>query len=180
MKKIRQYILFERFLEHIVGTLAAFFVVFVVVRFFVIAPGRVNGPSMEPTFIDQDFFWIKKYDLLFSPVERWDVVQIIEPTSKKRLIKRIIGLPGETIEIRRGQVFINPPGGDGYFLAEPYLAPYTYTNVFAQQGIARFELGEHEYFVLGDNRANSVDSRDYGPVHRSLIVGTISAKTQSK
>lgn len=172
-KHLKQYIFFQRFIHHIGKILFLFLFLFISIRFFIISPGRVNGPSMEPTYIDNDTFYVKRLHLLFNKINRQDIVEVIHPETKVRVIKRIIGLPGETVEIRRGQVSIVKTDGTQFFLKEPYLKPYTTTRVWNQDKPVTYPLGDNEYFLLGDNRPHSIDSREYGPVHRSLIVGLI-------
>ena len=99
-----------------------------------------------------------------TPLERGDVV-LLDDGKEDYAVKRIIGLPGETVHLWRGRVFINRQ-----MLIEPYLPKYTFTYPIerARRG-ATFILGEGEYFVLGDNRPYSSDSRSYGPVERKQV-----------
>jgi signal peptidase I len=121
----------------------------------------VEGTSMEPTYSEG----MRLYGTpTTTPVERGDVV-LLDDGNKDYAVKRIIGLPGETIQLWRGCVFINKQ-----LLIEPYLPKHTYTCPMepVHRG-ATFILGEGEYFVLGDNRSCSADSRAYGPVQRKQI-----------
>ncbi len=95
------------------------------------------------------------------PVHRGDIV-VIDDGGKDLAVKRIIGLPGETVQFWRGQVFV-----DHQELSEPYLAKNVYTFPKPHRGTRL--LGNDEYYVMGDNRAKSVDSRNYGPVRRAQI-----------
>lgn len=127
----------------------------------------VNGSSMETTLSDQDNLIVDKISYRFSDPERFDV--IVFPYSheeKTYFIKRIIGLPGETVQIdNNGTIYIN-----GEVLEEDYGA-----EVIADPGLASspIVLGEDEYFVMGDNRNNSMDSRfaEVGNIKRSIIIG---------
>ena len=121
----------------------------------------VEGTSMEPTYPEGTSLYGTP---ISTPVERGDVV-LLDDHKKDYAVKRIIGLPGETIQLWRGRVFINRQ-----MLVEPYLPKHTYTYPMEQahRG-ATFILGEREYFVLGDNRTCSSDSRTYGPVERKRI-----------
>jgi len=150
---------------------AAFFVI----RFFIVAPGRVNGPSMEPTLRDENLFFVSKLAYAFSEPTRGDIIQIVDIQNNRLIIKRIIGLPGETITIRRGQVFVGPDEDHQEALEEPYLAPYTFTKVLgtADRVVPVYRLNQNQYFVLGDNRGESIDSRYLGPIYRPFIVGKI-------
>jgi signal peptidase I len=121
----------------------------------------VEGMSMEPTYPEGTRLYGTP---ISTPVERGDVV-LLDDHKKDYAVKRIIGLPGETIQLWRGRVFINRQ-----MLVEPYLPKHTYTCPMEQMRRgATFILGEGEYFVLGDNRPYSVDSRAYGPVERKQI-----------
>jgi signal peptidase I len=119
----------------------------------------VSGSSMVPTF--------KPGACLFTtpisgPLERGDVVMIDDGFAGGYAIKRIVGLPGETVQLWRGQVFINRQA-----ITEPYVQRNTYTYAKPKRGTCI--LGQDQYYVMGDNRIKSVDSRAYGPVNRSKI-----------
>lgn len=171
---------FERYLARVLGTLVIGVVLFMFVRFFFISPGRVNGPSMEPAFVDDQLFFVNKNIYLLRKPARFDVIQVIDPGSQKLILKRILGLPGEIVVIKRGKVFITPPDStEAIELDESaYLGSSVYTKVVGQQGAQRYLVGRDYYFVVGDNRPNSIDSRIYGPVHRSVIVGRVTRSTR--
>jgi len=120
----------------------------------------VRGSSMEPTLHNGQYLVVSKLSYRFSEPQRGDIVVFVSPNGAgEDYIKRIVGLPGERVEIREGAVWIN-----GYRLDEPYLnsgIPYT----------GAWSLGPDEYFVLGDNRANSSDSHAWGPLPRKNIIG---------
>ena len=121
----------------------------------------VEGTSMEPTYPPGAHLYGTS---ISTPLDRGDVV-LLNDGNEDYAVKRIVGLPGETVQLWRGQVFINRQ-----MLVEPYLPKHTYTYPVerARRG-ATFILGEGEYFVLGDNRLYSSDSRAYGPVRRKQI-----------
>lgn len=171
---------FERFLFVIFRFFFFFLLVLFVIRFFFVSPGVVNGPSMEPTFIDEDLFFVNRFIYLVTSPKRQDVVQVIDKENNKLIIKRIIGMPGETVVIKRGKVFITPPGGEEYELSEPYLVPDTYTDVALRSIDRIFVIPEHSYFVLGDNRNRSTDSRYYGSIDRTGIVGRVIRLSKKK
>ena len=138
------------------------------IRFFLIQPFYVSGPSMEPNFHNNQYIIVDQISYRFDSPNRGDVVVFKWPQNIAiSFIKRIIALPGETVEVRDGEVYIyNTQNPNGTKLTEPYLNSETPTNV-------RRTLGKGEYFVMGDNRYNSSDSRNWGPVGRHLIVGKV-------
>lgn len=138
----------------------------VVLRLFVIQPFIVDGASMEPNFHNQEYIMIDKLSYRFHTPKRGDVVVFHPPTNpSENYIKRVIGLPGETVSIDNFQVKIN-----GNAVSEPYLD--SAQRITQPLGLARSELlGEREYFVLGDNRQHSSDSREWGPLKLDEIEG---------
>lgn len=170
-----QKVAFERFLYHVFRFFFLFILCLLAFRFFVFSTGVVNGPSMLPNFKDDQTFFVNRFIYLIHPPERTDVVQIIDPKEKKLIIKRIIGLPGETVAIKRGKVFISSPNQPEYELNETKYLGFTppFTDIPSWSQIRTFTLGPNEYFVLGDNRWISVDSRYYGALPRSHVVGKI-------
>lgn len=142
-------------------------------RAFVVEPGKVNGRSMENTFIDEEVFLVNKFVLLFRAPRRGDVVQVYDISSGKLLIKRVIGLPGERIKISRGAVSIISQSGREEKIEEPYLKPNTVTQSLTRDTTEYETIQPNEYFVMGDNRPLSIDSRSCGAVHRSEINGLV-------
>ena len=142
----------------IVCTLAAVFVI----RTFVFEPIYVDGPSMNNTLYTGDRVFVTKFDYLFGEPERGQVVICHYPNSRENYIKRLIGLPGDTIEISVGVTYLN-----GEALKEDFIDNPT------SRDFGPITLGEGEYFVMGDNRANSNDSRMVGPLSKSQIVGHV-------
>ena len=143
-------------------------VIIIPVRTFLIKPFYVKGASMEPNFYDHQYLIIDEISYRFSDPERGDPVVFRFPLDPRQFfIKRVIGLPGEKIGIENGQVTItNSAYPEGIVLEENYLEASTKTI-----GSVEVQLGEIEYFLLGDNREASLDSRIFGPVSRSFIVG---------
>lgn len=139
------------------------------IRFFLIQPFYVSGPSMEPSFHNNEYIIVDQVTYRFRAPRRGDVVVFKWPQNiAVSFIKRVIALPGETIEVRDGRVFIyNNENPSGVLLDEPYLRSTTTPND------TRKTLGKNEYFVMGDNRHNSSDSRVWGAVGRHLIVGKV-------
>ena len=176
---ITQLRFFERYLGKVVTTGGMCVIVLLVVKFFIINVGQVNGKSMEPNFVDDDRFLINKLSYFVRAPKRYDIVQVIDPSQNKLLIKRVIGLPGEVVAIKRGKVFIRKAGEQvtaEQELPERYLKPSTYTMVPGQKDAKRYVVGPDQYFILGDNRPQSGDSRGYGPVARSRILGKVVGK----
>ncbi len=120
----------------------------------------VEGTSMAPTFAPGSRVYTAP---ISTSLKRGDVV-LVDDGKKEYALKRIIALPGETIQMWRGYVFISKR-----MLREPYLAKLTYTFPDARMQIASFKLDAEQYFVMGDNRDYSVDSRRYGPIERDQI-----------
>lgn len=143
------------------------------VRYFLIQPFYVKGASMEPNFHDHEYLIIDELSYRFAEPKRGDIVVFRYPKDPQEyFIKRVIGLPGEKVEIKDGQVFIyNQEFKNGVVLDESYLSPdlKTYSSV----GTDSVTLSPNEYFVLGDNRNSSKDSRSFGPVDRSFITGRV-------
>lgn len=139
------------------------------IRFFIAAPYVVSGASMEPNFDNWHYLIVDRVSYEISEPQRGDVIVFDLPQEGGRsLIKRVIGLPGETI-ILEGQTItiINDKHTDGYVLEEPYLNP---ANLVGENNM-RVTLALGEYFVLGDNRHVSADSRIWGKLPRRAIVG---------
>jgi signal peptidase I len=143
------------------------------IRYFLIQPFIVKGASMEPNFHDREYLIIDELSYRLNNPQRGDIVVFRYPKDPQEyFIKRVIGLPGEKVEIKNGQVFIyNEAFKDGVALDEKYLSADIKTD--ANYGISSATLGEGEYFVMGDNRNSSKDSRSFGSVDRSFIVGRV-------
>jgi signal peptidase I len=130
---------------------------------FLYQPVKVEGTSMAPLLSDQERIFINKFVYRFEPIQRGDVVVFWYPLDgSKSFIKRIVGLPGETVEIRQGRVYAN-----GKPVPEPYVPPQ-YED-FSDFGPVR--VPRDSYFVMGDHRISSNDSRVFGPVARRYIYG---------
>ncbi len=138
------------------------------IRYFVIQPFFVKGASMEPVFDDGHYLIINEISYRFEDPERGDVIVFRYPLDPSQYyIKRIIGLPGEMVEIAGGKVIIyNQKYPNGTTLEENYLATGQKTA-----SDLKMSLNGDEYFVLGDNRDASSDSRRWGPVSEDHIIG---------
>ncbi len=134
-----------------------------VIIVFLYQPVKVEGTSMAPLLTDQERIFINKFVYRFESIQRGDVVVFWYPLDRsKSFIKRVVALPGETIEIRRGVVYVN-----GQLVPEPYV-PSRYADV-SDYGPAKVPQGS--YFVMGDHRISSNDSRVFGPVASQFIYG---------
>ncbi|RJP45746.1 signal peptidase I [Candidatus Parcubacteria bacterium] len=161
--------LFASVLEVLEIALVAVSAVFLI-RGFLIQPFLVSGSSMVPSFSHGDYLLIDELSYRFRSPARGEVVVFHYPKdSSTYFIKRIIGMPGERVSIENGEVTIlDNAASRRTVLAEPYLAYGTVTG-----GNAEYELGPDEYLVLGDNRSYSFDSRTWGSLKASDIVGLV-------
>jgi len=141
--------------------LAIAIAVFIVI--FVVQPVKVEGTSMQPQLSDQDRIFVNRFIYRFTEIDRGDIVVFWYPRDRsKSFIKRIIGVPGDSVEIRLGVVYIN-----GEIIDEPYLKP----EFRDSQSYGEVNVPVGKYFVLGDHRNSSNDSRSWGFVDQSLIYG---------
>ena len=146
-------------------------VTILIIRHYGFKPFFVNGASMEPNFFNKEYLIIDELSYRFRAPERGEVIVFKYPENQNEyFLKRIIGLPGERVKISEGQITIyNEAHPEGVVLDEPYLPKDLLTS-----GDRTFvPLTENEYFVMGDNRPNSYDSRRFGAVDKGLIVGRV-------
>lgn len=135
-------------------------------RMFIAQPFLVNGASMDPTFENGHYLIVDELSYQFKTPERGSVLIFKYPLDpKKYFIKRVIGLPSETVRIEEGKVFIeNKEHPQGFELKEPYIA-------FTKNDTLTTTVKDGEYFVMGDNRSGSLDSRYWGPLPEKFIIG---------
>lgn len=131
-------------------------IVVILIRTFIVTPVKVNGTSMYPTLKGNEVMLLNK----LGKIDRFDIVVLKIDEENDNLIKRIIGLPGETVEIKDSHIYINDE-----LLEDTYGYGVTYN-------IDKVILEEDEYFILGDNRQVSLDSRVFGKIKRKEIKGT--------
>ena len=150
-------------------TLAFLIIVVVVpIRLFIVSPFIVDGDSMHPTFENLDYLIVDEFLYYFQAPARGDVIVFRYPGNPSVFyIKRVIGLPGETLSINHGTITITTADGAKIPLAEPYIVneDATYTK--------NISLNPEEYFVMGVNRPNSSDSRIWGPLPKKDIIGRV-------
>jgi signal peptidase I len=149
-----------RLIREVVETIAVTLLIFIVIR-FAVQSFRVDGPSMQPGLYTNEYVLVNKAAYLFSAPQRGDVIVFHFPlNTSEDFIKRIVGVPGDTIETTSTEVIV-----DGQVLREPYISqPFNFVS-------QNLKLGPDEFFVMGDNRDNSLDSRTWGPLDKSYIIG---------
>lgn len=161
------------FFLDIIQTVTLALSVFVVIYLFLFQPHQVKGQSMSPSFLNQEFLLTDKISYRFHEPKRGEVVVFKAPETEAcaeiecEYIKRIVGTPGEIIKIQNGKVFINDT-----ILDESYLSPDSSTRAghYLKEGVeTKIPLGS--YILLGDNRSQSRDSREFGPIERTAIIG---------
>lgn len=139
--------------------------VVVIIRTFFITPAIVDGKSMYPTLDNNNVVILNKIDYRLSNINRFDVVVI--KLEKEKLIKRVIGLPGEHVEYKDGNLYV-----DGFMVDEDF--NHADTNDFKLESIGYLKIPGDKYFVVGDNRMNSTDSRVLGLIDKEDILGSVS------
>ncbi len=151
----------KSWLRELVESVLPALIIVLVINVFLAQATRVEGQSMEPNLHDDQRLIIEKVTYRFRPPERGDIVVLRPPQeSSEPLIKRVVGLPGETLEIHDGQVYI-----DGKMVDEPYLNQPTWST------LEPILIPEEHVFVMGDNRQASNDSRAFGVVALDDIIG---------
>lgn len=162
---------FESFGSHLIDfvqTLVVFGAVFAIMYLFIAQFHKVSGNSMFPTYHNGDFLITEKITYKFNEPKRGDVIVLKNPRNESQdFIKRIIALPGDTVKIENNLVFVNDQP-----LNENYLPPNTTTRagLFMNEGFT-VRAGDNQYFVLGDNRDHSSDSREWGAITKKEIIG---------
>ena len=134
-------------------------IVVILIKSYIVTPILVDGDSMYPTLHNNDFMILNKLSYKTGKIRKSDIVVI--DINNKRIIKRVIALPGETIEVKDNILYIN-----GKEIKENYLAKDIETS-----DIDLLEIPKNTYYVLGDNRSNSTDSRILGPIDKKQIMG---------
>ena len=159
---------FSFFLDTLINSSAAV-LIFAVIYFFVAQPHQVDGGSMLPNFFHGDYVLTEKVTSYWSDLKRGDVVVFKYPKDPtKEYIKRVVAVPGEEVRIADGTVYINnTPLDESYTRSH-----YTSGHSFLQEGMV-YTVQPNELIVMGDNRNESSDSREWGPVPNSNVVGKV-------
>jgi signal peptidase I len=141
------------------------------IRYFIAQPFYVKGASMEPNFHEHEYLMVDEISYRFNEAKRGDVVVFRYPKDPQDYyIKRLIGLPGETVTVKDGNVYISDANGKTSKLDEYYLPSYVTTIALSDESV---KLAADEYYFMGDNRNGSKDSRSFGAVKKSFIVGRV-------
>lgn len=162
---------FENLKDHIIDfiqTLVVFGAIFTVIYLFVAQPHKVSGSSMVPTFQNGDYIITDKLSYKLGQPKRGDIIVLKNPRDESQdFIKRIIALPNDTVKIEGGEVFVNSKNPRETYLPNDLK---TKDGAFLQEG-ETVKAGPNQYFVLGDNRGHSSDSREWGAITREEIIG---------
>ncbi|HEU5349359.1 MAG TPA: signal peptidase I [Ktedonobacterales bacterium] len=155
-----------RFLREAVETILLTLLVFAVVK-VTVQPFRIDGPSMEPGLHTNEFVLVNQLAYRFGTPQRGDIIVFHPPIDpSEQYIKRVIGLPGDVVTITATEVFV-----DNVELHEPYVYPLAPGEFGSTTILSKVKIPAGEYFVLGDHRDNSTDSRVFGPVKTQNIIG---------
>lgn len=141
---------------------------YLIISHFVLQSVQIVGVSMTPTLKNTGYYFLNRCVYLVRDPKPSDIVVIRDPLDQSYSVKRIIAGEGDSVYLKGGHVYVN-----GRMLLEPYLAPGMPTFALAQQTELAVHCGKGEFFLLGDNRSNSTDSRVYGAVPRQNILGAI-------
>jgi len=139
-----------------------------VISHFVLQTVKIVGRSMVPTLCDSQYYLLNRWIYYVRAPRQFDIVVLRDPSDNGFSVKRVIAAPGDTLYLKDGNVYVN-----GSKLKEKYLAPGTPTFTDSQCRGQLIRCGKGQFFVLGDNRQNSMDSRAYGAVPRANILGPI-------
>lgn len=158
------------FVMEILETIVFIGSLFIVLYLFIAQPNQVKGVSMDPTFESGDYIFTSKVTYKFREPQRGDIIVFKSPKNPDiEYIKRIIGLPGDTVVVTDGEVYVNDT-----LIQEDYIAAKTvlWENGFTVNNIP-FTVPEGTLFVMGDNRPRSSDSREFGPIDFNSVIGQV-------
>lgn len=164
-----------RYIYEIIKTVIVILIIALVIRTFLIQPFVVDGSSMEPTFHNAEYLMVEKVHYALSTPQRGDIIVFKYPLNPSlNYVKRVIGLPGDRVVVANGAVSIfNNEHSDGVLLDETYLATGQLTRVNGSGTERSFMVAPDNYFVMGDNRDHSDDSRSWGLVPKANLVGKV-------
>ena len=168
---LRIRLTWARFFRHLTGLFTIIFLSFIsffLISHFMFQAVTVSGPSMYPNLLNGGNYFVNRLAYLQGDPKPADIVEVRDPEDGSFVVKRIIAMPGESIYLKHGKVYIN-----GHKLYEPYLPPHTPTFSYEKNEDEFICCGANQYYVLGDNRNNSTDSRTFGPVSRADILGKL-------
>ncbi len=163
----------KRILRELFDLVKIFVVCYIVVMAltnFVVKPIRVEGSSMYPTLKDGEFGLTNVFSVKFQSVDRYDVVIIYNEERGEYWVKRVIGIPGDTVESKKDVLYLNGEPVDQSFLDQNYVKDMQQEGQFTTD-FEKVTLQEGEYWLMGDNRPRSEDSRIHGPFKESELVG---------
>lgn len=138
---------------------------------YVVSPATVKGDSMAPTLVSGDVILNNMISMSFSDIKRFDIVVATSPEDGETLVKRVIGLPNETIQYRDDMLYVDGVPIYESFLDESYRDAIRQNTEFFTKDFGPIKLGENEYFLCGDNRIVSKDSRHIGAISKAAIIG---------
>jgi len=166
---------FFRYVYEIVKTVIVVLVFALIIRTFLVQPFVVDGSSMEPTFHNHEYLMVEKLNFAFHSPQRGDIVVFKYPLNPSlNYVKRIIGVPGDRVVIAQGKVTVyNNLNPNGLALNEAYIPRDLQTKVSGELSEHTWSVDQNSYFVLGDNRDHSDDSRSWGLVPQPNIVGKV-------
>ena len=171
-EKVKKPLLSEKAVKEIREwsvSLAVSIAVVLLIRTFLFTIIRVDGPSMSDTLLDGDKLFVTVADMRANGPDRFDVIICKYPNRKDQYVKRVIGLPGDTLRVKNGVLYIN-----GEEVEEPFLSEArTVRFDKASNNFGPIEIGEGEYFVMGDNRDDSNDSRNVGVITEDMVIGKV-------
>jgi signal peptidase I len=147
----------------VLGTLS-----YLLIARFGVQTVQVEGSSMYPTLTDSGHYWLNRFAYVINEPRQDDVVALKDPRDNTLVVKRIVAMPGQSVYLKAGRVYVN-----GRLLNEPYLPARTPTYAYEKNENEFICIGNNEFFVMGDNRNNSTDSRTFGAVPLQNILGKV-------